>query len=29
VFDEVSIDLLNYGEARDLAQALRAITRLL
>jgi type II secretory pathway component PulF len=29
VFDEVAIDLLQYGEARDLARALRAITRLL
>ena len=29
VFDEVSIDLLRYGEARDLARALRCITRLL
>ncbi|MCA8926384.1 MAG: type II secretion system F family protein [Planctomycetes bacterium] len=28
-FDAVSIDLLEYGHARDLARALRAITRLI
>ncbi|MCO5169242.1 MAG: type II secretion system F family protein [Planctomycetes bacterium] len=29
VFDEVSVDLLHYGEHRDLARALRSITDLL